>query len=79
MVRKARSITNDHHNTQQASSRASHTTGSAAHRTTAAAVVSRPAEDLVAHAREYARERPEVVALWCLGMGFVLGWKLKPW
>ena len=31
------------------------------------------------HFREYQRERPEIVALWCLGLGFVLGWKLKPW
>jgi hypothetical protein len=29
--------------------------------------------------REYARQRPEVVALWAFGVGFVLGWKLKPW
>lgn len=29
--------------------------------------------------KDYARERPEVVALWCFGIGFVLGWKLKPW
>jgi hypothetical protein len=29
--------------------------------------------------QEYARERPDVVALWCFGIGFVLGWKLKPW
>jgi len=28
---------------------------------------------------EYARERPEVVALWAFGLGFVLGWKLKLW
>lgn len=35
--------------------------------------------DLVEYARQYAREKPEVVALWCLGIGFVLGWKLKPW
>ena len=28
---------------------------------------------------EYARERPEVVALTCFAVGFVLGWKLKPW
>lgn len=28
---------------------------------------------------EYARERPEVAALWCFGIGFVLGWRLKPW
>jgi hypothetical protein len=31
------------------------------------------------HFREYERERPGVVALWCLGIGFVLGWKLKLW
>ncbi len=29
--------------------------------------------------QEYARQRPDVVALWCFGIGFVLGWKLKPW
>ncbi len=29
--------------------------------------------------REYGRERPEVIALWSFGIGFVLGWKLKPW
>lgn len=39
----------------------------------------RPASDIVEYFRQYARERPEVVALWCLGLGFVLGWKLKPW
>jgi hypothetical protein len=35
--------------------------------------------DLVEFARRYIREKPGVVALWCLGVGFVLGWKLKPW
>lgn len=39
----------------------------------------RPAPDLVAYASEYARQRPDVVALWCFGIGFMLGWKLKPW
>ncbi len=29
--------------------------------------------------REYARERPEVIAMWSFGIGFVLGWKLKIW
>jgi hypothetical protein len=29
--------------------------------------------------REYAKQRPEVVALWSFGLGFVLGWKLKIW
>jgi hypothetical protein len=31
------------------------------------------------HFREYGRERPGIVALWCFGLGFVLGWKLKLW
>jgi len=35
--------------------------------------------DLVEYLREYAREKPEAVALWCFGIGFILGWKLKPW
>lgn len=36
-------------------------------------------EAAIAFFHAYARERPEVVALWALGIGFVLGWKLKPW
>jgi len=39
----------------------------------------RPSSDLVEYFRQYARERPEVVALWCLGIGFVVGWKMKIW
>jgi hypothetical protein len=35
--------------------------------------------DLIEHLKEYAREKPEVAALWCFGIGFILGWKLKPW
>lgn len=27
----------------------------------------------------YAKKRPEVVAMWSFGIGFVLAWKLKPW
>ena len=41
-----------------------------------------PAEighDLVEYLREYARENPETAALWCFGIGFILGWKLKLW
>jgi hypothetical protein len=38
-----------------------------------------PIPDLVDYMRQYAREKPEVTALWCLGVGFVLGWKLKIW
>jgi hypothetical protein len=43
------------------------------------AVELHPLEDLAIYLKEYARERPEVVALTCLGLGFILGWKLKPW
>ena len=39
----------------------------------------RLSSDLFEYIRQYARERPEVVALSCLGIGFVLGWKLKLW
>jgi hypothetical protein len=41
--------------------------------------VARPTKSALEHFREYGRERPEVLALWCFGIGFVLGWKLKLW
>lgn len=37
------------------------------------------AKSALEHFEEYGRERPGVVALWCFGLGFVLGWKLKLW
>ena len=37
------------------------------------------AKSVCEHFREYGRQRPGVVALWCVGIGFVLGWKLKRW
>jgi hypothetical protein len=39
----------------------------------------KPVDDFIQYLREYTRERPEVVAMTCFGIGFVLGWKLKPW
>ena len=45
-------------------------------RTVSAGVMSKSALE---HFQEYGRERPGVVALWCIGIGFVLGWKLKLW
>ncbi|RIK88577.1 MAG: hypothetical protein DCC67_00570 [Planctomycetota bacterium] len=36
-------------------------------------------QQIVDALRQYARERPETVALWAFGLGFVLGWRLKPW
>jgi hypothetical protein len=35
--------------------------------------------DMMTMVTEYARQNPGNAALWCLGVGFVLGWKLKPW
>lgn len=38
-----------------------------------------PLEDLRDYAIAYARQKPEAAAMWCFGVGFLLGWKLKPW
>ena len=38
-----------------------------------------PLVDLKDYVITYARERPDVALLTCLGLGFILGWKLKPW
>lgn len=38
-----------------------------------------PAQDALEYLKAYTRDRPEVAALWCFGIGFILGWKLKPW
>ena len=29
--------------------------------------------------KNYARDEPIKFALWTFGIGFVLGWKMKPW
>jgi len=39
----------------------------------------KPLADVADYCQEYARQKPEVVAFLCFGVGFVLGWKLKPW
>jgi hypothetical protein len=39
----------------------------------------RPVEDLVQYVCDYTRERPETVAIACFAVGFILGWRLKPW
>ena len=36
-------------------------------------------ENLVVFLKKYATANPSGAALWCFGIGFVLGWKLKPW
>jgi hypothetical protein len=35
--------------------------------------------DIVEYLTDYARQNPGYAALACVGVGFVLGWKLKPW
>jgi hypothetical protein len=49
--------------------------GSAAHQTDEMHLV----DDLMMYLRRYAREKPQAVAYACFGIGFILGWKLKPW
>lgn len=36
-------------------------------------------DDIINFVRHKAHENPEKFALSCLGVGFILGWKLKPW
>jgi len=40
--------------------------------------VSEPAQDLIGIMKDYAREKPDVAAMWCFGLGVLVGWKLKP-
>jgi hypothetical protein len=35
--------------------------------------------DLVYHLKQFAEENPSSAALWCFVIGFIVGWKLKPW
>jgi len=37
------------------------------------------AYDVVDSVKNFVREKPEQAVLWALGIGFVLGWRLKPW
>jgi hypothetical protein len=39
----------------------------------------RPLDDAMQYLRQYAKQKPEVIAFACFGIGFILGWKLKPW
>ena len=40
--------------------------------------VTEPARDLFGLLQDYAKSRPEVVAVWCFGLGLFLGWKIRP-
>jgi hypothetical protein len=54
-------------------------TGSQDRNVTAAPGALHPVEDMVQYVCEYTRQRPERVALTCFAVGFILGWRLKPW
>ena len=63
-----------------ASSTKEHTVPESRSETRARTALHEPtAKSAFEHFQEYGRERPGVVALWCFGVGFVLGWKLKMW
>jgi len=36
-------------------------------------------QSLQDHLLQFCNENPTTVAAWCFGIGFVLGWRLKPW
>ena len=38
-----------------------------------------PGDDILEYLATYARQNPGTAALWCFGIGFIIGWKLKPW
>ncbi|TWU58253.1 hypothetical protein [Rubripirellula reticaptiva] len=38
-----------------------------------------PAKDLLSLAKAYAKDKPEVAAVWAFGLGLIVGWKIKPW
>ncbi len=38
-----------------------------------------PSDDIIEYLKCYARQNPGTAALWCFGIGFIVGWKLKPW
>lgn len=60
--------------------KASHAADNAKHFTADAAqhYVREPANDLLGLAKDYAREKPDVAAMWCFALGVLVGWKLKP-
>lgn len=38
--------------------------------------VSEPAEDIFGLLRDYAKNKPDVAAMWAFGIGIMVGWKL---
>ncbi|MCA9132547.1 MAG: hypothetical protein KDA45_05320 [Planctomycetales bacterium] len=39
--------------------------------------VAEPAQDLGSQLLAYAKRKPDVAAMWCFGLGVLVGWKLR--
>jgi ElaB/YqjD/DUF883 family membrane-anchored ribosome-binding protein len=39
--------------------------------------VAEPAKDIFCLLRDYAKDKPDVAAMWAFGLGIMLGWKLR--
>lgn len=39
--------------------------------------VAEPAKDIFTLLRDYAKEKPDVAAMWAFGLGIMIGWKLR--
>lgn len=39
--------------------------------------VAEPAQDLLGVLTNYAKRKPEVAAMWCFGLGVLVGWRLR--
>lgn len=39
--------------------------------------VAEPAKDVFGLLREYAKEKPDVAAMWAFGLGILVGWRLR--
>lgn len=66
-------------NGQQAARRGGDLNGSSSRDTSMDERVDLPIKTIKDACVEYARNRPDVVTMWAFGVGFVVGWKLKPW
>ena len=60
-------------------SRYSPSSSSSSSQRAGSAVDMRPSRDMINYVRRYARQKPDVAALWCFGLGVIVGWKIKPW
>ena len=39
--------------------------------------VAEPASDILGLLRDYAKDKPDIAAMWAFGIGIIVGWKLR--